>query len=197
MAGRSRWFVGSSRTRKLTPSAANPASSARVRSPGDSDDAGRSTASAPSPNLANWARACSGGRPVAAAKESARCAASRRSRRSWASSPTTTLGPMRRVPRASGQPAEQGVDERRLAGPVRPDEGHALGPADVEREGAEGEGPPFDHGVLEAHDDIARPCRLADVEAQVPALPRLVDRPRATRGHARSGAPARPASRSG
>ena len=102
MAGRSRWFVGSSRTRKFTPSAAKAASSARVRSPGESDDEGRTTASAPSPNFANCERAWSRARPVAVANASARVERSPRMRRSWASSPITTLGPMRRLPAASG-----------------------------------------------------------------------------------------------
>src|SRR3954469_25944570 len=47
IAGRSRWLAGSSRTRTLTPRAWSRASSARVRSPGDSVAAAR--------------RACSGG----------------------------------------------------------------------------------------------------------------------------------------
>jgi hypothetical protein len=53
MAGRSRWLVGSSSTRKLTPVPWNTASSARVRSPGESEAGGRVTCSAPSPNLAS------------------------------------------------------------------------------------------------------------------------------------------------
>ena len=40
IAGRSRWFVGSSSTRQLTPRAESSASDARVRSPGESESAG-------------------------------------------------------------------------------------------------------------------------------------------------------------
>src|SRR5437764_850414 len=47
MAGRSRWFVGSSRTRRLTSFATSSASNARVRSPGDNVVVGRVTSSAP------------------------------------------------------------------------------------------------------------------------------------------------------
>ena len=56
MAGRSRWLVGSSSTSVFTPRADSRASTARVRSPGDSDDSGRSTSLAPSPNLASSVR---------------------------------------------------------------------------------------------------------------------------------------------
>src|SRR5215470_15854189 len=53
MAGRSRWLVGSSRIRQVEPRAWNRARPARVRSPGDSVPAGRSTTSAPIRNLAS------------------------------------------------------------------------------------------------------------------------------------------------
>ena len=56
IAARSRWFVGSSSTSRLAPRAISSARSARVRSPGDRDDTGRSTSSAPRPNFASRVR---------------------------------------------------------------------------------------------------------------------------------------------
>ena len=55
------------------------------------------------PNFANCDRACPVARPVAVSNESTRVGASLSTRRSCASSPTTTLEPSRRVPAASGR----------------------------------------------------------------------------------------------
>ena len=103
--------------------AANAASSARVRSPGDSDDDGRSTASAPSPNLASCGRAPARGEsPVAAMNASARL---RRLPQDAAvlgqlADDDARAHPPR--PRRQREAAEQRLDERRLARPVGADE---------------------------------------------------------------------------
>ena len=65
IAGRSRWFVGSSSTSTLAPFAISSASDARVRSPGDSVAAGRVTWSATRPNLASSVRTSAASHPVA------------------------------------------------------------------------------------------------------------------------------------
>ena len=67
-ASRSRWFVGSSRTRTLTPRAWSSARCARVRSPGESVAHERPTWSAPSPNFASSVRASTGRRPLRSTK---------------------------------------------------------------------------------------------------------------------------------
>src|SRR4051812_22988485 len=100
IASRSRWFVGSSRTRQLTPVAENRARPARVRSPGERRGAGRTTSSGPSENFASSVRASAGSRPEASTKSSSRTPANRS--RAWLSSPNTTAGPSRREPAASG-----------------------------------------------------------------------------------------------
>ena len=65
IASRSRWFVGSSRTSVFAPCAASSASVARVRSPGESERAGRVTSSAKSANFASSVRASPGASPSA------------------------------------------------------------------------------------------------------------------------------------
>ena len=67
-ASRSRWFVGSSSTRKLTPAAWSSARWARVRSPGERVSHERPTWSAPRPNLASSVRASTGRRPLRSTK---------------------------------------------------------------------------------------------------------------------------------
>jgi len=78
-------------------------------------------------------------------------------------------------PRGQGQAAEQGLDEGRLARPVRPHQPDALGPADLEVEGPQAEVPAGDYGPVEATHHGPGPRSLFDGESQVPALPRLVD----------------------
>ncbi len=73
-------------------------------------------------------------------------------------------------------PPEQGLHERRLARPVGADERDALRPPDVQGAGPEDEVAPLDHGVGQAHDDGTGPGGLADAEAEIPALPWLLDR---------------------
>ena len=78
-------------------------------------------------------------------------------------------------PGCQREAAEQRLDERRLARPVGADERDPLGPGDVQRERAQREVAALDDRVLQAHDDVARPGRLVDGEAQVPSLPGLLD----------------------
>ena len=166
MAGRSRWFVGSSRTRKLTPSAANAASSARVRSPGDGDDAGRRTrprqartwraGNGPWPGGGRWRRRTS--RPRAPGEEPAVLGE--------LADDDARAHPPR--PRASGRRPSRASTSVVLPDPFGPDEADALGPADVEVERAEGEGRPLDHGVLQPGHESARPraSRMAKRRSQ-------------------------------
>src|SRR5690606_13663574 len=98
MAGRSRWLVGSSSTRQLVPRACRRARVARVRSPGDSDAAGRATWSAPRPNLASRVRASvapprTRSQPAATTKASSSGRSVSSTPRPWSISPTTTPGP--------------------------------------------------------------------------------------------------------
>ena len=172
--GRDGWWAhrapGGSR-----PSTAKAANSARVRSPGESEDDGRCTTSDPRPNLASWLRAWSGCSPVARTKESATEAASRRMRRSWASSPTTTAGPIWRVPESRGSRPSTASTSVVLPVPFGPDEGDTVGPGDIQRERPQGEVATSHDRFLQADDDIAGAVCLADGEAQIPAFPGFLD----------------------
>ena len=70
-------------------------------------------------------------------------------RRACSTSPTTTPGPSRCSPAASSDPAEQRVEQRRLAAAVRPDDADPLGPADRQVDRTEGEVAPLDHRPVE------------------------------------------------
>ena len=79
------------------------------------------------------------------------------------------------LPRRQLDPAEQGVEQRRLAAAVRSDDADALGPADGQVDRAEGEVAPLDHRAVERRHEVAAALGPPDGEAQVPRLPRLVD----------------------
>ncbi len=85
-------------------------------------------------------------------------------RRSCPSSPTTTLGPMRRVPCRQRQPAEHRLDQRRLARSVGADERDAVRPPDVERERPQREVAALDHRVVQPRHHGPRPGRLVDAK---------------------------------
>src|SRR5207244_607747 len=99
---RSRWFVGSSRTRQLTPRAETSASSARVRSPGESGAARGRASSAARPNFASsvGASASVNDEAVRTSERSSDRPAKRV--RAWSIAPSSTPGPTRREPAASG-----------------------------------------------------------------------------------------------
>ncbi len=112
MASMSRWLVGSSSTRQLTPSAMSVASSARLRSPGERSRPGRSTWSAPSPNLASSERDSLQGH-AGALLERAPARGHRRRRRAPAAGPSRrparpgppSAGPRPGAPRPAGPAA--------------------------------------------------------------------------------------------
>ncbi len=101
IAGRSRWFVGSSRTNRLAPFCISRASVARVRSPGDSVEDGRVTWSATRPNLASSVRTSPASAPVASWNARSSEAGPSSRPRACSTSPTTTLGPIVRRPATS------------------------------------------------------------------------------------------------
>ena len=73
------------------------------------------------------------------------------------------------------QAAQQGVEQRRLAAPVRAEHRDAFGPGELEVERAEPKRAALDDGALEPHDDIAAALARREVEPQLPGLVRLVD----------------------
>ena len=79
--------------------------------------------------------------------------------------------------RAGGerQPAEQRVEQRRLAAAVRPGDREPVAPADGEVERAEPEGAALDDRVLEPDDDLAAARRRRERELELPRLVRLLD----------------------
>ena len=79
------------------------------------------------------------------------------------------------MPGGEREASEERLHERRLARPVGTDECDPIGPGNIEGERAERELAPFDDSVVETHDDVAGPGSLADGEAEVPSLPRLLD----------------------
>ena len=104
MAGRSRWLVGSSSTRQFTPCAAKRASTARVRSPGESVRARAQHVVGAEAELGEQRAGL--GRRAARWRRGRRRAATGRRRtpaRAWSISPTTTPGPIHRSPATSGR----------------------------------------------------------------------------------------------
>ncbi len=139
----------------------------------------RSTCSAPSPNFASSERASFGEQPARRARTRRAAARRRRTRpRAWSSSPTTTPGPSHCVRRRRAAAAEQRVEQRRLAAAVRAEDRDPLAVVDLQVDRTERE-------VAAAHDRAGEPATTAaaarrgrDLHAQLPALPRLVDRVR-------------------
>ena len=118
MAGRSRWLVGSSSTRQLVPRAMRRASSARVRSPGDSVrertfDFGRAQSEL------GQQRTCLVGRATRWRRGSSSTSGSAAAKRAWPGRArrTTTPGPIQRSPVVERQPPE---DHRRGASSCPP-----------------------------------------------------------------------------
>ena len=196
MAGRSRWFVGSSSTSQFAPDAISSARLARVRSPGESDRAGRVTASCARPNFASSERASCWVSPLCATKASSSAAGPSKPRRAWSSSPMRTPGPIQRVPALSGRSPEEAVDERRLPAAVRADQRDPLAPRQLEVDRAEHEVAAAEHRMLEAHGDVAASARRRRSAAAAPSAARACRPRRAARSPSRSRAPSTPASRS-
>ena len=147
----------------MTPRTTRSATAARVRSPGESEPAARSTSSAPRPYLASSVRA--------PRRADVRRAAERVQQRLRAGEAAPRLVELAEhdarpdVARSRGQRhlAEQRVEDRRLAAPFGPVESDALAPVEPEVERAEPEAPALDDRALEPRDD-RRPLRLADRE---------------------------------
>ena len=139
--GRSRWLVGSSRTRRLTPRPWRRASAARVRSPGERVAAGRSTWSAFRPNLASRVRTSAGSVSGTAAQN----ASSRRLRAVEQLAGLVDLADQRRpsrgpaCPASSGTPAQEGAEQGRLARAVRAGDRDPVRPVDLQGHRPEGE----------------------------------------------------------
>ena len=79
------------------------------------------------------------------------------------------------MPPRERQPAEQRVEQGRLAAPVRPGDRDAVAPADGEIERSEPEGAPLDDSLLEPHDRLAAARRRRERELELPRLVRLLD----------------------
>ena len=101
-----------------------------------------------------------------------------RSRQRGAVLPELAEDDARAEPAAAGserKPAEQGVQQRRLAAAVRPGDGEPVAPADREVERPEPEGAALDDRVLEANGDLATARRRRERELELPRLVRLLD----------------------
>ena len=77
--------------------------------------------------------------------------------------------------RGERQPADERVDERRLAAAVRADERDPLAPGQLEVERAEHEAAAPQRRAVQAHGHVARALAAAEAQLQLPAPPRLVD----------------------
>ena len=73
------------------------------------------------------------------------------------------------------EPAEQGVEQGRLAAPVRPDERDTIAPRDFEVERTKSERAALDHSVFEPDDDVAAARSRCQTEPQLPRFVRLLD----------------------
>ena len=114
--------------------------------------------------------------------------------RAWSTSPTSTPEPEVDRARRRAQPAEQQREQRRLARPVRPGDGDAVLPVELQVDRPEREVAARHHGVPRRRDHgprAARRRRSSSAAATPCAAPR---RPRAGRSSCRSAAPWRPAS---
>ena len=104
---------------------------------------------------------------------------------------------MRRVPADSGRRPSSASTSVVLPDPLGPTSANRSAQAMSRVKGPSAEVAPLDHRLLQAHDDVAGSSRLVDGEAQVPSLPRLLDRLQRVERRARCAGPARPASRCG
>ena len=160
----------------MTPFAPSSASEARVRSPGESESAGRATCSAPSPNLASSERASLGTRPLAVSNRARSGASPENIARAWSSSPTITPGPSHRSPPSIARRPTIVSSKRGLAAAVRADDRDPLAVLDLEIDGTEREVAAVHDRAREPGHDRAAAGRGGDLHPQVPALERLVDR---------------------
>ena len=83
-------------------------------------------------------------------------ASSSSSARRWSMTPTATRVPRDCRPEVSGQVAEQGAEQGRLAAAVVADDGDAVAAADDEADRAEPEAVPLDDRVGQRRDDVGR-----------------------------------------
>ena len=117
------------------------------------------------------------GSPAAAQKGASNGSTVAKRARSWSSSPIRAPGPSRRRPAARGQLPEERLDQRRLPRAVPAHESEPFAPAEVELERAETEGPALDDGTLETSDHVPGSHQRAQLQAQLPRTPGLLDAP--------------------
>ena len=172
MASRSRWLVGSSSSRRLVPRATSTARPARERSPGDSAASGLRRCSAPRSNLASRDRACSTDSSVRCPHRVQQGARARGAVLAEVADDHPRPEPDGALLRAqlAGQQPEQG----RLAGAVRPGQGQAVAPAQLQVDRAEPEAAPPHGRPGQASNDLAAAPAGLERQAQVPALPGLL-----------------------
>src|SRR5581483_10895484 len=169
---RSRWFVGSSSTRKFAPDATTIARASRRRSPPDSETTRFSCSSHPEKRK----------------RQSSACASGRFQHRAALVELRLVLGEVRRL-HAVAEPhlaahrvpaAEHRLEQRRLPGAVRPDERDVLAALDRERGVREQELVPGLDAQAFGDDDVATgPRRLEELEAE--RAPAMVRREHAVR----------------
>ena len=73
------------------------------------------------------------------------------------------------------EPAEHRLQQRRLAAAVGTHEGHPVAPGHLQVDRPQPEAPTLHDGAVQAGHDVAAAAGLGDGEAQLPALPGLVD----------------------
>ena len=182
MAGRSRWLVGSSSTRQLTPWAISRARTARVRSPRRACPPvvrhrrrrGRT-----------WPAGCGpppAVSPVADSTASSSVRAPSSRRRACSTSPTTTPGPSRCRPAASSTRPRSADSSVVLPLPLRPTIPTRSAQPTSRSTGPRAKSPRSTTAPSSEATSFAAALALADVEAQVPRLPRLVDHLQAGQG---------------
>ena len=153
---------------------------ARVRSPGDSDDRRPGHVVGAQAELGQqragvWRRPAS---PLASTNAVEQRSVACRSRPApWSSSPTTTPGPEVARPRVERQPAEQRVEQRGLAAAVRAERSRPARPSRSRGRRARARNVAALAPRRRRGGPTTSPLRArrADLEAQLPALPRLVD----------------------
>ena len=156
IASRSRWFVGSSRTRQLTPRAAARRGARASARPGESVAQGRTTWSAPRSNFASRVRASpAADRCARVNASSSGSVARRRPARRWSRLPTTVERPSSRLPAVSGSSPSRSASSVVLPLPFRPGDRDPLAGARSRSIGPSRKSPALAHGALERRDAVA------------------------------------------
>ena len=143
-----------------------------MRSPGESDGAGRVMSSGPRANFASSVRASVAGSADRPAKSSMRTPANRS--RAWVNSPKTTAGPTRREPRASGSSPVSARISVVLPVPFAPTTARRSLNWSPSSTGAERERADL-HDRAHQFDDRSGGRRRGELHLQPPRRPRLLD----------------------